>query len=51
MLQIFTGNDGTDNVVYNALPSPVQTAKIKIYPLSGGSGSYFSAQIDIIGCD
>ena len=48
LLQVFTGNDDSDTVVYNALSPPVTTMFVRVLPMAWNSR--ISMRIELYGC-
>ena len=48
LLQVFTGNDDSDTVVYNALSPPVTTMFVRVLPIAWNSR--ISMRIELYGC-
>ena len=48
LLQVFTGNDDSDAVVYNALSPPVTTMFVRVLPIAWNSR--ISMRIELYGC-
>ena len=48
LLQVFTGNDDSDTVVYNALSPPVTTMFVRVLPITWNSR--ISMRIELYGC-
>ena len=48
LLQVFTGNDDSDTVVYNALSPPVTTRFVRVLPMAWNSR--ISMRIELYGC-
>ena len=48
LLQVFTGNDDSDTVVYNALSPPVTTMFVRILPIAWNRR--ISMRIELYGC-
>ncbi|CAH3197417.1 unnamed protein product, partial [Porites evermanni] len=48
LLQVFTGNDDSDTVVYNALSPPVTTMFLRVLPIAWNSR--ISMRIELYGC-